>query len=144
MQLERMAKTLGYAGLIPFVVFSTGTWMTLPLMDNAHAALMTYAAIILSFMGAIYWGLAMSQNSSHANLQLAGSVVPALLGWLALLIPMLYGYGLLALSFVVLYFADRLAGDKGLVPSWYLPMRLKLTTVVVACLVIAALSVFVF
>ena len=144
MQLERMAKILGYAGLIPFIVFSTGTWMTLPLMENAHAALMTYAAIILSFMGAIHWGLAMSQNSSHANLQLAGSVVPALLGWLALLIPMLYGYGLLALSFVVLYVADRLAGNQGLVPSWYLPMRVKLTTVVVLCLAIAALSVSVF
>ena len=144
MQLERMAKILGYAGLIPFIVFSTGTWMTLPLMENAHTALMTYAAIILSFMGAIHWGLAMSQNSSHANLQLAGSVVPALLGWLALLIPMLYGYGLLALSFVVLYFADKLAGDNALVPSWYLPMRVKLTTVVVLCLVFAALSVYVF
>ncbi|MBT8129220.1 MAG: DUF3429 domain-containing protein [Gammaproteobacteria bacterium] len=144
MQLERMAKTLGYAGLIPFIVFSTGTWMTLPLMENAHTALMTYAAIILSFMGAVHWGLAMSQNSSHANCQLAGSVVPALLGWLALLIPMLYGYGLLVLSFVVLYFADRLAGDKGLVPSWYLPMRVRLTTVVVVCLVIAAFSVSVF
>ena len=67
-----------------------------------------------------------------------------MLGWLALLIPMLYGYGLLALSFVVLYFADKLARDKGLVPSWYLPMRVKLTTVVVLCLVIAALSVYVF
>ena len=144
MQLERIAKTLGYTGLIPFIVFSAGTWMTLPLMENAHTALMTYAAIILSFMGAIHWGLAMSQNSSHANFQLAASVVPALLGWLALLIPMLYGYGLLALSFVVLYFADKLAGDQGLVPSWYLPMRVKLTTVVVLCLVIAALSVYVF
>ena len=144
MQLERMAKTLGYAGLIPFIVFSTGTWMTLPLMENAHTALMAYAAIILSFMGAIHWGLAMSQNGSRANLQLAGSVVPALLGWLALLIPMLYGYGVLALSFVALVFADRLARDKGLVPSWYLPMRIKLTTVVVLCLVLAALSVYVF
>ena len=144
MQLERIAKILGYAGLIPFIVFSAGTWMTLPLMENAHTALMTYAAIILSFMGAIHWGLAMSQSSSHANLQLAGSVIPALLGWLALLIPMLYGYGLLALSFVLLYFADMLAGDKGLFPSWYLPMRVILTAVVVACLVIAALSVYVF
>lgn len=144
MQLEQLAKTLGYAGLIPFIVFSAGTWMTLPLMENAHTVLMTYAAIILSFMGAIHWGLAMSQNSSHANLQLGASVVPALLGWLALLIPMLYGYGLLALCFVVLYFADKLAGDKGLVPSWYLPMRVRLTTVVVVCLVIAALSVSVF
>ena len=36
------------------------------------------------------------------------------------------------------------AGDQGLVPSWYLPMRVKLTTVVVLCLAIAALSVYVF
>ena len=144
MQLEQLAKTLGYAGLVPFVVFSAGTWMTLPVLEDAHTVLMAYAAIILSFMGAIHWGLAMSQNSGHANMQLGASVVPALVGWLALLIPMLYGYVLLALSFIVLCIADKLASDHGLVSSWYLPMRVKLTTVVVACLMIAALSVYVF
>jgi len=144
MQLERLAKTLGYTGLIPFVVFSAGTWMTLPLMENAHTVLMAYAAIIVSFMGAIHWGLAMSQSSSHAKLQLGASVVPALLGWLALIIPMLYGYLLLVVSFFALYIADRLASDHGLVPSWYLPMRFKLTMVVVVCLVVAGSSVYVF
>ncbi len=113
-------------------------------MENAHTVLMSYAAIILSFMGAIHWGLAMSQHGSHANTQLGASVIPALLGWTALIIPMLYGYILLALCFVALCIADKLASDLGLVPSWYLPMRVILTTTVVVCLVIAGFSVFVF
>ena len=143
MQLQQLAKTLGYAGLAPFIVFSIGTWLTLPVMANAHSVLLTYAAIILSFMGAIHWGLAMAQNSRIATIQLGASVLPALLGWLALLIPMLYGYGLLAICFIVLLIADKYASGKGLLPDWYLPMRMVLTTVVVLSLVAAGLTVVV-
>ena len=143
MKLEQLAKTLGYAGLIPFVFFSIGTWMTLPMLEDAHFVLLAYAAVILSFMGAIHWGLAMAQGGANANFQLGISVVPGLLGWLALLIPMLHAYVLLALCFIVLCVADKLASDRNLVPDWYLPMRVVLTTVVVVCLAIAASSVIV-
>lgn len=143
MSLHQLARLLGFAGLVPFIAFSAGAWTTLPIMQNAHFVLMTYAAIILSFMGAVHWGLAMSGNGTTAKIQLGASVLPALLGWLALLIPMLYGYMLLAACFIVLLMADKLAGTRSLVPDWYLPMRYILTTVVVLCLVVAALTVFV-
>ena len=143
MSLPQLARLLGFAGLVPFIAFSTGTWTTLPIMQNAHFVLMTYAAVILSFMGAVHWGLAMSGSNTTAKVQLGASVLPALLGWVALLIPMLYGYILLAACFIVLLMADTIAGSKGLVPDWYLPMRFILTTVVVLCLLIAALTVFV-
>jgi len=143
MSLQQLARLLGFAGLVPFIVFSTGVWTTLPIMQNAHFILITYAAVILSFMGAVHWGLAMSGSNTTAKIQLGASVLPALLGWVALLIPMLYGYILLTACFIVLLMADKIAGSKGLVPDWYLPMRFILTTVVVLCLLIAALTVFV-
>lgn len=140
MKLQQLANMLGYAGLVPFVVFTTGTWVELPFVNNPHFILLTYAAVILSFMGAIHWGLAMSQLGDVAKIQLGLSVLPALLGWLALLIPVLHGYGLLVLCFTALYAADKLAADKGLVPGWYLSMRAVLTTIVVLCLIMAALE----
>ena len=143
MSLPQLARLLGFAGLVPFIVLSTGVWTTLPIMQNAHFVLMTYAAVILSFMGAVHWGLAMSGSDTTAKVQLGASVLPALLGWVALLIPMLYGYMLLAACFIVLLMADKLASSKRLVPDWYLPMRMILTTIVVLCLLIAALTVFV-
>ena len=143
MTLPQLARLLGYAGLVPFIVFSAGAWTTSPVMQNAHFILLTYAAIILSFMGAVHWGIAMAGNAATAKPQLGLSVLPALLGWLALLIPMLYGYVLMAACFIALLMADRLAGRKGLLPDWYLPMRVILTTIVVLCLLAAALTVFV-
>ena len=140
MRLQQLAKILGYAGLVPFIVFSTGTWITLPMIADAHYLLLTYAAVILSFMAAIHWGLAMAQNSEIAKVQLGSSVVPALLGWLALLIHAPYGYFLLVICFLILYLADKNVNARGLLPGWYLPMRVVLTAVVVFCLVIAALA----
>lgn len=141
MRIEPLAKTLGYSGLIPFIIFSFGVWTGLPMVDNPHLPLLTYAAIILSFMGAIHWGLAMVKEDSLSTTQLGLSVVPALLGWLALLIPPLSGYGLLILSFIGLYLADKYICGKGLLPEWYLLMRFVLTLIVVLSLVAAALSV---
>ena len=54
------ARSLGYLGLLPFVV------PTLLLgYDAPHTALwlhflMTYAAVILSFVGALHWAFAMT------------------------------------------------------------------------------------
>ena len=142
MKLELLAKILGYAGLIPFLVFSLATWVPVPLANNPHFVLSTYAAVILSFMGAIHWGVAMSRDSSIAVSELGFSVLPALLAWLALLIPALFAYALLVPCFFVLYLGDRYASDKGLLPDWYLPMRFVLTTVVILSLIIAALALY--
>jgi hypothetical protein len=110
------------------------------LATNPHFILTAYAAVILSFMGAIQWGIAMTRQSAIANLELSLSVVPALLGWLALLLPALFGYSLLIIGFVLLYMADSYTSRKGLLAVWYLPMRIVLTTVVVLCLALAALA----
>ena len=144
MTLPTLARLLGFAGLVPFILFSAGAWTTFPVMQNAHFILLTYAAVILSFMGAVHWGVAMAGNVATAKIQLGASVLPALLGWLALLTPMLHGYLLLAGCFIALLAADTLAARKGLLPDWYMPMRVILTTVVVLCLLAAALTVFVF
>ncbi|MFO8023955.1 DUF3429 domain-containing protein [Thiohalophilus sp.] len=139
MRTEQLAKVLGYAGLIPFVVFSIGTWIDLPGIQDADFVLRTYAAIILSFMGAIHWGAAMSRESQAALAQLGLSVLPALLGWVALLITPAYSYSLLIVAFIILCAMDHRAAKQNLVPAWYVPMRIVLTTVVVLSLIGAAL-----
>ncbi|MDZ7802557.1 DUF3429 domain-containing protein [Thiohalophilus sp.] len=137
---EQLAKVLGYAGLIPFVVFSIGTWIDLPGVQNADFVLRTYGAIILSFMGAIHWGAAMSHQGKPAQVQLALSVFPALFGWAALLIAHTYSYSILIIAFVTLCVMDQRAAKDNLVPAWYVPMRIVLTTVVVLSLIAAALA----
>jgi len=136
------AKELGLAGLIPFVVLATALWYVDPGWQAlVHEALLAYGAVILSFMGAVHWGLAMPEmDARERSWQLGLSVVPSLLGWVALLLPpQVGGYSVLLIAFALLCVADGRAAKRGLAPEWYPALRVPLTTVVVACLIGAAL-----
>ena len=138
MQTRSLAIQLGYAGLIPFVLLSLATWFEVPLLDRPHHLLQTYAAVILAFMGAVHWGSAMTGEDRFAQTQLGLSVIPPLLAWLALMIPQVYGYSLLIVSFAALCMVDGMVSRHQRFPPWYSPMRVVLTTIVVLCLILAA------
>ena len=133
---------LAYGGLIPFVALAAASWL-----DPAHVAtwvpgLLAYGAVILSFVGALHWAFAMV----HPQLQdvpkhalYLWSVVPALLGWLALMMVPKAGALLLIAGLLAHYRQDlRLARVISL-PVWFVPLRLRLT--VVACLCLAVVFV---
>jgi hypothetical protein len=65
------------------------------------------------------------------------SVVPALVGWVSLLLPAKTGLLLLIASFVIQYAADRQLAQRFRMPSWYLRLRTGLTSVAVLCLAFA-------
>ena len=60
------AQGMGYAGLLPFVVLATATWVA-EAGPRAFAALALagYGAVIASFLGAIHWGLVMREASKQ-------------------------------------------------------------------------------
>ena len=138
MQLKTLAYLLGFSGLVPFISLTIVPWVALPYPEDPHKLLIAYGAIILSFMGAIHWGIAMSVKTDLSSSQLGLSVMPALLGWLAFMLPLVHGYSLLILSFIYLCIYDKYINKHGLLPDWYLPMRIILTSVVVLCLAVAA------
>ena len=133
---EVTAKMLGYAGLIPFVVFSIGVWVPLPYVEDAAQILVAYAAVILSFMGAVHWGVAMSSAGSDRSKYYIASVVPALIAWLALLMPASYAMLVLLTAFIVLLAFDSAVTKPQGLPVWYIPLRLRLTIIVALCLII--------
>ena len=138
----RAARLLGYLGLLPFIGGALAVWITSPgVAVVAERALVTYAAVILSFMGAVHWGLAMHSQHPSRDRQLALSVIPALVGWLALLFPAVAAFPVLLVSFAVLNAADRRAAAAGAAPGWYPSLRLPLTVVVVVCLGVAWLRI---
>ena len=137
---ETTAKSLGYAGLIPFIVFSLGSWFQLPMISDSTYILTAYAAIILSFMGAIHWGIAMSSSEDQNGKYFIASVIPGLSAWLALLMPQRYAIILLMVGFIALIIYDWSVEKPQRLPGWYIPMRNRLTLVVVMCLMFAQLS----
>jgi len=134
-----LAAMLGYAGLIPFLVFAVGLWIVPPVLTEMFdKALLTYAACILAFMGAIHWGAAM--NGSVNSWQLGISVVPALVAWLALNISTSWDYSILIIGFALLCVVDSLATRRKLFPEWYPRLRIPLTSVVILSLISGALA----
>jgi hypothetical protein len=133
-QVPRTAAWLGATGLIPFVTASLALW-TLPSHDAALITplLLTYAAIILSFMGAVHWGLAMAAGAGTAR-WFVSSVVPALVGWCALMLAPRAACALFAIAFVAVYGLDHVAIAAGRAPAWYRRLRMPLTVVVVTSL----------
>lgn len=147
-QPPRLAILLGYAGLIPFISGAIGIWITPPAWrTDVLTALLHYAAVILAFMGAIHWGLAMARERQDdaAHRQLGLSVLPALLGWLAISsgLPALLALALLISGFIGLYLADVHAVKLQLAPRWYTALRKPLTAVVLISLLAAWVGVLV-
>lgn len=128
------------AGLAPFVTGALGLWITPEAWrEFVLEELLAYSAVILAFMGAIHWGLAMraDEASDKAPVQLGLSVIPPLLGWVALSLPVNFGLPVIFIAFAALYFADIWAVRHGLAPVWYPALRKPLSLVAVVSLALA-------
>jgi hypothetical protein len=134
---------LGYGGLLPFLALALGS-----LLDRDHAALWSqalcaYGAIILSFVGALHWALAMTLpelSERQRSAWYAWSVAPALIAWPAMLISPRLAAPLLIAGFIAHYLQDRPLAGQAMLPAWYLPLRLRLTTVACVCLIAGAFA----
>ncbi len=136
---------LGYAGTLPFLGLAAAMWAVPGWQSWLHPALLEYGALILSFVGALHAGMAIAglaqeQPALQARMH-AWSVVPCLLGWLALLLPVNWGTALLVLGFAAHWAQDwRLARRTGL-PRGYLGLRARLSLIACLSLAAAALAV---
>ncbi|WP_353937444.1 DUF3429 domain-containing protein [Mesorhizobium liriopis] len=150
-KLPPAARTLGLAGLIPFLMLSAATWLTQePWSGGAAFALMGYGAVIASFLGAVHWGLALRacpDEEGAAWWRFGLGVVPSLIAWGAALLPTMTGLlvvwealVVLALLLVAIAAVETQAARRGLLPLGYLRLRWQLSLGASACLVIAALA----
>lgn len=128
---------LGYGGLLPFVAAAALCWFEPNHRSYWLQMLLSYGAVILSFVGALHWGFAMVHPYA-GRLNVSGvyvwSILPALLGWAAVLASPGIGAGLLLAGFLAHYRQDLRLAKVLPMPGWYLPLRLKLTSVVSLCL----------
>ncbi|MDN7126801.1 DUF3429 domain-containing protein [Pseudidiomarina terrestris] len=129
------AQRLGYAGLIPFLVFTMGGLLDV-YADHSLRLFVIYSALILSFLGGVHWGLAMARDDSPTR-ELRWSMLPTIVG-LALLFAGVWITPLTML--IVLAFAHLfwLNFEKRHVRKhlWYIELRSRLTFTVVALHVI--------
>jgi hypothetical protein len=137
-----LAQIIGYCGLLPFVGLSVLYSMTEQpeRAGFALSALLGYAAIILSFVGAIHWGRSLHEpHMVRSNLLQIISIVPVLLAWVALLVPPQIGLGILIVGFVLIYLFDRMQYRE---VFWMQRIRLNLTLGVLFTLLVSLLAAF--
>ncbi len=131
--LPPQALRLGYAGLVPFVLGALLVWLVRP---DAHpyvtAALSAYAAVIVSFLGGIHWGIGFRDGTPSS---FGWGVVPSLVAWPAVLMPPYAGLVVHGAMLVLCYMVDRRSYPQhGLAP--WLTLRFRLSA-------IASLSCFI-
>ena len=138
--VPRPALSIGLAGVAPFLLAAIGAW-TLPgdLADAMRQATRAYAAVILSFVGATHWGMALARaadgRSEEISFQRLGwSVAPAIVGCVAQFMVPLPALILLILAFWIAFLVDVRAVAAGLFPRWYVRLRQLLTALVVLSL----------
>ena len=120
----KLADRLGYAGLIPFV------GLAFQFEDETSvSAFMSYAAVILSFLGGIHWGVAMRDQRLASNTVLAVSMLPSLLAWFAMLLPINLGLVISLLAYITWWAWDVTHIED----SDYRRLRTHLTIVVSIC-----------
>jgi hypothetical protein len=131
----------GLAGLTPFVILSLSEILPLGLPPVvALLAFNTYGAVILSFVGAIWWGLAAATRQSvPKTIMFYWSVVPALIGWFATLVPPDVGVLMLSAGFALQWLGDAwlVRTYHGVAPRWLFPLRTILTAGVLTTMAIS-------
>ena len=136
-----MVAALGYGGLLPFVALASASVLDADAMLRWQSALLSYGAVILSFIGALHWGFAISAgglSDKQRNACFFWSVIPALLAWLTFFLVPIIASALLSAGFLAHYLQDWRLVRQADLPSWYLPLRLRLTVVACASLLAGA------
>jgi hypothetical protein len=136
------AAVLGAGGALPFVGLLVAAWRSWePFGRSPTLVLALYAVVILSFMGAVHWGLAMAGRAPwrDAAWSYGVSVMPALFGWFSIaFLPITVALQAMAAAFVLLLVYDLRAVRLGIAPPWYSGLRIPLTAIVVPCLLMAS------
>lgn len=134
---------LGLAGLLPFV-WGAATLIFEPAMQWGAQQLgarfvgpyvqLAYGQVILAFMSGVLWGFATKTDGSRAALCYTLSVLPALWAFFMTGGGPVSAASNLITGFLGLLIIDFAFDRWGLTPAWWLPLRIMLTGLVLACL----------
>lgn len=160
-EVPREAYYMGLAGTLPYLATSLSTVFLSWEINHANASFgllmheqtaiqllqfleplqIGYGASILSFLGAIHWGLEWAGYGGYQGYKryAIGVVAPAV-AWSTLLMPIEGALITQFLGFVALYYVDTRATYRGWTPSWYAIYRFVLTFIVGASIVVSLIG----
>jgi hypothetical protein len=138
--VARVGRVLAFAGFLPFAALALwllGIAADHPWRQGTIMLLTGYAAVTLSFLGGIRWGLSLLQRGGERQRDMILAIVPPVIGWFALIAPAPLVFVFLAVAFAAQGAWDSLTLAPGSAPDWFRRARIQLTMLVVAALVVA-------
>ena len=153
------ATLLAAAGLIPFIALAAVVLLDPLDSPAAIQALICYGAVILAFVGAVHWGFALREAAHPAaggvlapaalgaeRQLLSLGIVPAIIGWIALLAMLHFALPALALflllaGFFVTIVTETIGRGRGVVAANYLAMRWGVSIIVLIALALVLFAV---
>ena len=140
--LPPWAARLGYAGLLPFV-FCAAVALAMPEPEVRHLAgraLLSYGAVILSFLGGVHWGVVLADRPGRSAGMLMIGVLPSLGGWATLFLGFETAVAVQVACFGGFWLYEHRVLGTGALPAPYLAMRRWLTLVACASLGLALMA----
>jgi hypothetical protein len=139
---NKMAKTLGWLGGIPFILAAVFSFSTDPALIMVSAELASrYGLAIIIFLGAVHWGIAMDSNMNGMSLRYVWSVMPALVATLILFLEPLPSLSLVIGLLIICWLMDMLFHLNTAMPEWYIRLRHGLTIIAVGSVTIVSIRV---
>merc|ERR1712093_409490 len=158
-EVPKESLYIGAAGILPYAATSMSTVFLAFDINHAHNTgsgylfspetahqlldLVTpiqigFGAVIISFLGAIHWGMEYSGYGGYHSYRryMYGVIAPAV-AWPTIFTPVEYALITQFFAFNFLYFADARATARGWFPPWYSIYRFVLTFFVGASIVIS-------
>ncbi|KOS20085.1 hypothetical protein ESCO_006327 [Escovopsis weberi] len=157
-KIPKESHILGLAGTVPYLATSLSTiylaWdltKELPtksgfmdaitidhdtarqLLDIIEPLQLGYGAVIISFLGAIHWGLEYAEKDpdpDRTRFRYGMGLAASIAAWPTLLMPIEFSLIAQFMAFMALYYADARATYRGWAPSWYAKYRFLLTAMV--------------
>ncbi len=133
--IPKAALVAGYAGLLPQVIAAARVLSGMEYRWTGLAAAYGYAASIFSFLGGMWWGLAVTtrNNDVSANGMFALAVAPSLLS-LATYLPWIWGWewpgpslAWLGIFLMLSPLADRWLSSRCALPPGWMKLRWHLS-----------------
>ncbi|MGH8208803.1 MAG: DUF3429 domain-containing protein [Steroidobacteraceae bacterium] len=136
-RLNTTAEIISYAGIVPFVLCLLGI-AVLPdygARELAQRIAISYGAVVLAFVGAVHWGLALADRMPWRPMRVAGAVLPSLIAVTATVLGGQRGLALLVVGFGVFWlYEHRSVGAE--LPAAYMSLRRNLSLVVCTLLAV--------
>jgi len=138
-----LANILTYLGLVPFVFLTLLITNDVTTFSYTYPKeeffLISYAAIINSFISGIYFGYAISSSRSNiSNKLLILSNIIALLAWLSLIVGIKStSIIILILCYILNLIMDYFCYKNNIIEKWFFNLRLRISLIVIFCLVLS-------